>query len=560
MASITTWNRLEVSPLAPSMNGALPARVRDPLRLLGVQWQLGEFEGADAGSPAYVRLAISSQDFAAWAPAEKPLQPLPSGPIEPATEREPFSSGDIAITVEVGQTFERLLATAKVPDLVSAFRIAYAFVAPSPAPSDSETVAFLLVCANRAIDGLQLYGEAKSSTTAVLKKVSVSSAEQAGATLALEQLITWVEGTIGAPGSTDPSAWTPRQLEYAIDVALGSGSDRAELSAHPDAEGELDWYAFDAKAVSSRPTGVPLPPQRTLLPAPLRLKGMPNARFWDFDNHLVDYAGLQPDKRDLAKLMLLDFMLTVGNDWYVVPVAQNLGTALRVERLLLHDVFGIDTLLPNDSASTGPLAWTMFSTSVEGSPGRTSGTFLLPPSAAPVVQIGPSIEDVRFLRDEVADMVWAVEHAIESPLGRPLVCAEAAAMRAPAASAPSSASGLAYRIQSTVPANWIAFLPVARPDAAAAPGAPVVLLELAEMRGPDGSLVPPGGRVLVPTPPVSPYRVREEEVPREGTRIRRTVYRCRWIDGSTHLWIARRRSIGRGEGTSGLWFDRAVTP
>jgi hypothetical protein len=29
----------------------------------------------------------------------------------------------------------------------------------------------------------------------------------------------------------------------------------------------------------------------------------------------------------------------------------------------------------------------------------------------------------------------------------------------------------------------------------------------------------------------------------------------RWQDGSTHLWIGRRKKIGTGEGSSGLRFD-----
>ena len=71
----------------------------------------------------------------------------------------------------------------------------------------------------------------------------------------------------------------------------------------------------------------------------------------------------------------------------------------------------------------------------------------------------------------------------------------------------------------------------------------------------------PMGRILSPSILTQPaYRIFEEEVPREGVRISRTIMRARWIDGSTHLWIARRKSIGTGEGSSGLRFDLAVPP
>jgi hypothetical protein len=67
-------------------------------------------------------------------------------------------------------------------------------------------------------------------------------------------------------------------------------------------------------------------------------------------------------------------------------------------------------------------------------------------------------------------------------------------------------------------------------------------------------LVVPKGRVL---PGVK--ELREQEVPRTGVRITRVVNRSRWLDGSTHLWIARRKTSGRGEGSSGLRFDQALS-
>jgi hypothetical protein len=49
--SITIWNRLEGRPIAEKFDRALKAEVRDALWMLTKQWQLGEFQGDDAGSP-----------------------------------------------------------------------------------------------------------------------------------------------------------------------------------------------------------------------------------------------------------------------------------------------------------------------------------------------------------------------------------------------------------------------------------------------------------------------------------------------------------------------------
>ena len=48
----------------------------------------------------------------------------------------------------------------------------------------------------------------------------------------------------------------------------------------------------------------------------------------------------------------------------------------------------------------------------------------------------------------------------------------------------------------------------------------------------------------------------DEEVPREGVHVTRTSRLARWIDGSTWVWTAFRKQVGRGEGSSGLRFDQ----
>jgi hypothetical protein len=47
----------------------------------------------------------------------------------------------------------------------------------------------------------------------------------------------------------------------------------------------------------------------------------------------------------------------------------------------------------------------------------------------------------------------------------------------------------------------------------------------------------------------------DEEVPREGIRVTRHYQMARWVDGSTWAWLAHRKQVGRGEGSSGLRFD-----
>ena len=55
MSSITSWMRLEPRSRNAEMRTSLQARIYDPLWLLARQWQLGEFQGEDNGSPVLAR-------------------------------------------------------------------------------------------------------------------------------------------------------------------------------------------------------------------------------------------------------------------------------------------------------------------------------------------------------------------------------------------------------------------------------------------------------------------------------------------------------------------------
>lgn len=177
--------------------------------------------------------------------------------------------------------------------------------------------------------------------------------------------------------------------------------------------------------------------------------------------------------------------------------------------------------------------------------------FFLPPSLLKSVESRP-IEEVLFLRDEMANLAWAVERVIESPAERPLNRFEAALeqqrRRAPETEEGiSSAPGvLRYRLSTEVPDYWIPLMPVQTGQG--------LRLKRGAVLKTDGSqkIVDALGRILESGQGLSLF---EEEVPREGVRVTRTYQYTRWFDGSTHLWVGRRKVVGCGEGSSGLRFD-----
>ncbi len=568
MPSITYWNRLEPRARSTDLAGALAARVRDPAWLLARQWQLGEFRGEDAGSPAYVRIHARLTPITAWGVPGQPPRPLAGGaPIEPPATAEPFSRDDLSLAVELGQAFDPDLGELSAGDLRPAFLAAYPI--PGAAAGDDPRAARLRpLWAGRAGDGVAIYLAGVPSAAAAVP-ASVPEPRRATAEAAVARLVAWVSDLYGPLGADDPAGWRPDRLDYALrayasaPASGGGAAHNAVLAAEPDRDGDLEWFAFDRTA-DALPPGVPAPAtpelRRAVIPGPVKFRGMPSERFWDFEDGRVDFGGLRPDRRDLTAMVLMDFMLVHGNDWFLVPFEQPAGTLCRTS-LTVVDVFGDRFAVPRADAVPAPPAarWTMFSTAAAA--GGIADFFLLPASATASLQDGPALEEVRFLRDETANLVWAIEHATEGHLGRPWPGHERAGAPPPAPPATSALGELRYRIQTHVPAHWIPFQPVALPPLAAGQ----IALERAALLSPGAApgeppaLPQPHGKILQPraVPAGAPYRIREEELPREGRRISRLVRWSRGADGDTHLWISRRRGVGTGEGWSGLAFDLA---
>lgn len=566
--SITYWNRIEPTPRSDSLVRGLEAAVRDPAWFLARQWQMGEFGGEDAGSPSTVSFRARLSRFGSWkAGGEAAKAYEMEAPLEALIEAEDVTPSWL-VAVELGQMLARLLAENGASDeTIALFRNAYPVPRPAGlAPAerrDDALVRFLRVCGGRTIDGVAAAEAARLSAPSIPALVAVpAGAEQSSAEGALATFLEWVEATYGRIGRNDAPAWRPERLDYDVEVTAATPSgDVARLRAVPGPNGEFDWFAFDEigrdQALGEEQEALAF----SLFPTNVSFAGMPNSRWWQFEDARFNWTNVDTDRREIAKAMVLDFMLVQGNDWFLVPFGQQVGSLVTVNQLLVRDVFGEYTLIRRADAPdmARRARWSMFSTLVENARGdRVADYFILPPSALRTTVDGPDVEEVRFLRDEQANLAWAVEACTENGLGRSWRGHERALDHPEENSAPPDTTApLRYRLQTNVPVHWIPFPPV-QFDA----GRRAVALERAAMqRFVDGALVrvQPIGRVLNPTniEDSNRYRVNEEEVTRSGTRILRAARRTRWVDGTTHLWISRRRRAGLGEGSSGLRYDIA---
>ena len=121
MGSITSWVRLEPRCRDDEMSEAVHARIYDPLWMLARQWQAGEFQGEDTGSPVLARWRADSAPITRYyAGAIKketnvgaPRYDAKAMPLEALVERRPLrrptNEGSLRLAVESGMHFLRML-------------------------------------------------------------------------------------------------------------------------------------------------------------------------------------------------------------------------------------------------------------------------------------------------------------------------------------------------------------------------------------------------------------------------------------------------------------------
>ncbi len=575
MSSITTWMRLEPGTRTGSISTGLQARIYDPLWLLARQWQVGEFQGEDNGSPAQACFqaesaqltrfqagAIAPKTMVKAAPyaAEIPLETLVEHErIRPDAGSQTMTGEKLRLAVDAGMYFLRLLDQQSTSqNYRDAFIRKYALPPLTEADRstlDGDSLSFLGVMIGRVPDGRRLYSSLAPAANGVITippDLKVAPGDFAEVRQAIQLWRQWYETFFSEP-QVDDSCWLPERMEYAFSVAARLTDGEVPLTAAEYYEGHLDWYDFDLNpevSLGARNDNAITQVKQTLVPAPVTYRGMPAQRFWEFEDARVDFGAVKAGPEELARMLLVEFAVSYGNDWFVIPLELSVGSVCRPRSLVVTNTFGERFLIRSVHDAGEPFSsWRMFQLSSPPQTGTATtvldnrSLFLLPPALLKTLENEP-VEEVLFLRDEMANMAWGVEKIIESASERPLNRFEQ--QKYPTAPPAGPSDTLNYLLATAVPDYWIPLLPV-QSEAG-------LRLQRGKVLQVDGQLetVEAKGRVLNADRPLAIF---EEEIPREGIRVTRTWQLARWHDGSTHLWIGRQKEVGRGEGSSGLRFD-----
>jgi hypothetical protein len=575
MGSITSWVRLEPRCHDDEQSEAVRARVYDALWMLARQWQAAEFQGEDAGSPVLARwrgesAPITRYYAGAIAPntnISAPHYDATTMPLEALVERQPLrrptNEGSLRLAVESGMHFLRMLdAQPMSRSYRDAFLALHSVVPPTAAEmksADAETLSYWKLMATRALDARRIvaaFRTAAGKRIPIPATMPIAAGDRAEVDAVIDRWLAQHDSLFTLPQTNAPDAWDSERLEYAFSVGGAPGGEEIPLTATQYAEGHLDWHSVDYDpeinlgAASDRASK---PIVRTMMPAPVSFRGAPAQRFWEMEDRAIDYGLLPAGPGDIPQLMLSEFASGFGNEWYVIPIDLDVGTLTITRSLVITDSFGVQTLIPpmNDSAKPAT-GWSMFELS--GVQRRDtpdlrprSNLLFLAPSLLKTID-GRPLEEVLFMRDEMANMAWAVEHVVQGGVENRLE--PGAAPDPPQSTLPAPSALPRYRLATDVPVNWTPLLPQRVDDP------PSLRLVRAAMLAPDGTNVirRAQGELLNAA---ATLRLFNEEVPREGVKVTRQFERTRWIGGSTLLWVGLRKRVGRGEGSSALRFDEA---
>lgn len=549
---VSNRNRLQGSPRAEDFDRSLRAEVRDPLWMLCRQWQFGEFQGEDAGTAFQAKIMAEHRTPQTIVlgngkkfpySAEKPLEMLVERENVDATLFQRAEISRYALQMIRQQVLDNY-----IPLLLRLYPID-----TTPDPEDRDAVFMAMSVKGRLPDGYKMLTDMQKGQ--FIARLLAAPEFNAGLhKTPMEQLqaevLRWYADFYQQPAA-DEAAWVPNHLEYSFSLELpAENGQKTLLNADQYASGHLDWYAFDELPGDRATDEPPEEKIQTFIPTPLEFRGMPNPRYWQMEESRTDFGKIDTSPTGLLNVLLAEYGLTYSNDWFVLPYELNINTVCEVKGIMVKDVFGMNILV--EAAIRDPeMDWQEFAVFHETerqNDAQNRNRYFLPPAVGKLLESDP-LEKVNFMRDEMANMVWAIEQTVPSEAGGGRELRRTLARLAEGYAPPETdaESKIRYVLGSTVPQNWIPFLPVHK-------DASNMEVRLQRARLPQAP--PPQSKLLTEQQPV--FFIEEEEVPRAGAIIERSFQRTRWLRGRTCLWLGRRKMAGRGEGWSGLMFDQIL--
>lgn len=594
------FTRLEPITRAPDFQKALSFEIFDPYWSLARQWQYGRFDGNDCGTPVSIKIRTKKRWFDNICRkdgngAKETYKYSTDVPLEYEVEKL-----DVEITpyirVQSAMYFKKMLKRtfgSKIPSEINKYLLETFSLSTDDFYRDHDDLvddlkvknnqalkSFSAAYLKRSFDGFKLY-KAIVEKNIKLRLMQTSSPDMK----LMEEYKSWFESKY-LPNKNSASCWSNDKLGYRAEIH----QDTKQYVAEDYDNGRLSWYSFDCNSDKENNEGEEK--MLSYIPSPANFTGAPSQKLWEFENTKVNMVA--DDEKDfsmLATATIMQYISMYSNDWMIVPLETETGVVLDVEGVVIKDSFGERIYIEEDAEDVDDPVdsveftdrWNLFGTTrsqafAEDNFTTTRG-LLFPPVVLKTEESSP-IEEVQFLRDEMANMVWGVETTINDGCGgimdgktlsdavfrdvderntqnEEALTEEASTEKTEDANKMEAEYSLL--IQNRVPLNWIPFLPEQLDD--------FHNIHFRRGRMPlfyDKEFLPvrPATKLLAAEKDcngcVKPFYIDENQIAGYGTKLVKTAQRCRWFLGKTFNWVGNRTIISEYQANSGLLFDELI--
>lgn len=611
--------RMEGRTNNDDMTEALRLRVHDPLWVLSRQWQLGEFRGNDCGTAMSVSCTIK-EDL------------CDNDPIEPVVEQINPKT-DFMTSIESAVYLLDLVRNSKIysKEEIKKFREmaimtwpidwnkSDCYVLEHEATREYEKklnerlTAYIQTYQGKIFDGYELYKDIRLNSNNIKNILNNQI---------LSDYVKWFEQKY-LPASTVNQHWNNEDLCYSLSDKAGDyyfEGDRYK-------GGRVSWYSVDYKCTETKKISIsdildsiiehkkndgkttPKSITRNVmsLPSMAHFAAAPNRRLWQMEDHKV-FMGNSILKQSSGNIAMMKYVTMFSNDWMLFPLDTELGKYIQLKSINIVDTFGDKIAITgNDRAGKKDTVrdteerWQIFTNTTVNNPKEThlDGLYYAPQLAATIE--GKPIEEIRLLRDEMSNMVWGVEELVPDGCGSTIDATLYASKlteyvdglyetnhpkpesqeimfskgQNPVVKNESQKATYKYVLQSTVPFNWIPFIPqrLKKTNDAFLLGGREMILRRGKMpcyiwheeKGdvkidkipvrPMGSILRQGITFQQNKHTESPLIFHEEAIQVTGIRIVKNYQRARWINGAAYNWLGIYNRLSKTNSTSGLEFD-----
>ena len=582
----TIWNRIEPRTRSSNYDKALSFELFDPLWMLTRQWQYGRFKGNDCGTPVQIKIktyrkrinqVLRKKTNTIW--CSESFDPQIS-PLEYDIEKQNFEITPY-VRVESAMQLKKKLLRKGFTDLCSQLEREFPLQDYYNNPESAESLEkvknqknktlkkFSAFFTKRSFDGYNVYNSICDNS--IYNKINCNEDE---AKKIFEEYTEWFKKKFLPYKDSSISHWNPQKLGYEVGIRLSDDKNPVAYSTDNYSTGTLSWYSFDGSGDVPEDYTTDEEKTWTTIPTPATFPDAPAQRLWEFEDKKVWMGNSDMDEQFIAAAAVMQYISMYSNDWMISPIEAETGTVINVKRITITDSFGKSITIDKSAeeydkktADTSPVdRWSLFGTTKPNAYAENDFSInkgLVCPPTVLRCEEGAPVEEVQFLRDEMANMGWGVETKINDGCGGTMdgktlsdsvfeeIDREEKKSQGTEGKDPTAKYSLL--IQNRVPLNWIPVIPEQLDD-----GRNIVLRRATmplHYQG-DYQRARPSTKLL--DKDIKPFRIDEDQFGGYGFKVIKTAQRTRWFNGTSFTWLGNRKVISEYQANSGLMFDELI--